>query len=62
MMTYPTVAVFIPKPTVGHKFVCGICNADVYSAIALDCFPVCAMCRWFCNVEGRWGRTMDGIK
>lgn len=59
MTSAPTI--FTPKPTFGREFVCAICFAHVYAAIAFDCFPVCYMCRWFCSVESRWGRKRDGI-
>jgi len=58
-----TVVDFVPKVTVGpDHFQCGLCDTTVYRSIAIDHWPVCAMCRWCCNVEDRWGHRHDGIK
>ena len=56
------VVSFIPQVTYGpDRFICGICQHEVFRSVALDHWPTCAMCRWFCNVEGNWGRRHDGI-
>ncbi len=57
-----SVVRFIPRPDArGREFTCAICAVPIVSFIAIDHFPICTICRWCCNVEGRWGRKNDGI-
>ena len=43
-------------------FECSICARRIMRSVAVDVFPICMMCRWFCSVDGRWGRDGDGIR
>ena len=38
---------FAPRVSGSHDFVCAICQVPTWTAISLDHFPVCSMCRWF---------------
>lgn len=56
-----TIVQFVPRMAEGREFECMICHVPIWTAISLDHFPICSMCRWFCSAEGRWGRKNDGI-
>jgi hypothetical protein len=45
----------------GQEFACAICAMTIYQTIAIDPYPICAMCRYFCSIDGRWGHWHDGI-